>query len=547
MNNVSYPWNPFQKVKECDITNDEVVTVAGGDKFDIIPRYAPFHKLGFVIQDADSGKPLIPGSDYEFILPFETLNQLKNVDVCGGIAILANVKNKRYVIKQYSTLGQPFILSDIAHAELVGNMMNSNRKGNWENVVNLPPEGFPGDKHAHPASKTEDYGDLIDALNESNIYLGNEVNNPTVATQLVEHLEKAFRLAHPNASKADFDLDLLRNYRPAEEPDLKGNSNELYMTLAMCRLLFEKLLKELGLYPDTDPTKPGEGEGGDKPDLDKQLTLGEALNLFLTQDALLAEIKLRGSAAQQTARDNLGLKSGATANVLQGLGNSETDTVSQKTITEVVMNMNYDTNSWLYFAQGGELTLEPPFKFLNAMLFLNGLCQPTSYSFTVVDGVVMLPVPLKKNDIVELVTDAPIVKSFFYTAKGGETVIECPYRLLNAKLFIEGFEQPDKYSFTYDTEKAYLAGPLVAGERCELVFDAPLTSQHALFVDEQVAAVKKQMDEMARKLDDLRGIDFLSTDDGNVLGVGTDRNMYLSHEDLQYIESAEVTIKEIKG
>lgn len=545
MNNITYPWNPYQTVDECNITTPEVITVPGGDKFDIIPRFAPFHKKGLVIEDEDTGAILVPGVDFEFILPFELLNAEKNVDVVGGVALLKDVVNKRYIVKQYSTVGQPFVLSDLAYAELVGNITHSTRKGTWDQVVNLPPEGLPGDPHPHPASKLENFNDLIEQLKLMNDFLGNELNNPTVLTKLIEHMETAFRLAHPNANKADLGLDLLHNYDVVKEEDLKGNSNELYMTLAMCRLLFEKLLKELGLYPSQDPTNPGDGEEGEQPDHNKHLTLGEAINLFLSQDALLAEIRLRGPDAQAAARDNLGLGTAATADVLQGLGGSETDTMSQKAITELIANFNYETHSWLYLAEGGELTLEPPFQFLNCLLFIQGLGQPTSYSFTIVDSIVMLAEPLRKGDLVELVSDAPIVKSWFYTATGGELELDPPYRLNNAMVYLEGFEQPLGYSFTFDEHKVYLASPLVAGERVEVVFDAPLTSQHALYVNEQVAKLSDDLDELRLQLEQLRGIDFLSTDANNVVHVGSDRNIYMSPEDLQYITGAEVEVTEI--
>lgn len=533
-----YPWNPFGTNQECEVTN-ELVTVLGDERDLVVPRYAPFFEKDFVLKDAQTGVELKPGKDYVFAYPFHEFVEQYGRTVYGGITLLVNGKNRQLTISSYKTLGEPFTQNDADFITLAANIVHTERTAQWSQVVNLPAEGFPADPHEHEVDLTYNYQKLIEVLTALDEAQRDEFNNPTVASELVEHLNKSFKLAHPNASAKDFNLDLVANYRPAKDEDLEGNSDELYMTLAKVRKLIVMILKDLDIYPDQDPTEPGDGE-----DPTEYLTIEEGLKLFLSQNALFSEIRAKGASAQATARNNLGLRGGATANVVQGTGDSETDVMSQRAVSELLGDITFNTVSWVYEAQGGELSLQPPHEFMNCLVFLNGLAQPTSYSFIAELGEITLAEQLLPGDLVEVIMDAPITKSWFYQAVGGEEELKPPYEIQNVILFIDGWEQIERYSFTNDNETIFLAEPLLPGERVEMIFDVPLTSQNSIYVNKQVAELQAQMKEMQERVANLRGEDFLSKDADQALYAGTDKQIYISDEDLQYIKSVEIEVDE---
>lgn len=328
MSYLNYPWNPFGDNPECLVPN-ESVTALGDERDLLVPRYGPFFEKDFVLKDAQTGAKLKPGRDFVFVYPFVEFIKQYNRTVYGGLTLLSSGKNRQLTIESYKTLGEPFTMSDQDFINLSASIIHTDRIANWSQVVNLPMEGFPADPHAHEPDLTYNYQKLIDVLTELDKGQRDEFNNPTVATELVEHINKTFKLAHPSASAADFNLGKVANYSPATDADLAGNSDQLYLTLAKGRKLTEQILNDLGLTPDTTPTNP---EAGDDPDA--MLTIKEALAMFLTKEGLLSEIHAGGAAAQREARLNLGLKSGAIAEVVQVLGSSIVDTVSQKLFTQ---------------------------------------------------------------------------------------------------------------------------------------------------------------------------------------------------------------------
>ncbi|AGB07276.1 hypothetical protein [Vibrio phage VP4B] len=328
MSYLNYPWNPFGDNPECLVPN-ESVTALGDERDLLVPRYGPFFEKDFILKDAQTGAVLKPGRDFVFVYPFVEFIKQYSRTVYGGLTLLSSGKNRQLTIESYKTLGEPFTMSDQDFINLSASIIHTDRIANWSQVVNLPMEGFPPDPHAHEPDLTYNYQALIDVLTRLDQGQRDEFNNPTVASELVEHINKAFKLAHPSASAEDFNLGKVANFAPATDADLAGNSDQLYLTLAKGRKLTEQILDDLGLTPDTDPVAPGDTE-----DLDAPITLKEALALFLSKEGLLGEVHVEGSAAQREARLNLGLKSGAVAEVVQALGTSIRDVVSQKLLTE---------------------------------------------------------------------------------------------------------------------------------------------------------------------------------------------------------------------
>lgn len=536
-----YPWNPFGTNPE-GVVKDELVTVSGEKRNVFVPRYAPFFEKDFVLKDAQSGVRLFPGKDFVFSNPFKEFVDEYARTVSGSITLLPNAMNRQLTVEKYSTIGEPFTQDDASFLELVANIIHTERTVDWSQIVNLPEEGFPEDPHEHEIDLTYNYETLIKLLQDINNAMSDEFNNPTVASELAEHLAKSFKLAHPNASPADFNLENVPNYSAATEEDLAGNSDQLLVTIQKARLLIENLLKDLGIYPDQDPTEPGEEE-----EKEDYLTLEEAVKLFLSQKSLLSEIRALGGSAQATARNNLGLRSGAVANVVQGTGVSESDVMSQKAVSELLGDLTFNTVSWTYTAQGGELSISPPHDFMNCLTWVNGLGQPTGYSFTAEMGVITFAEALVEGDVVEVVMDAPITKSWFYRAIGGETELKPPYEIQNVILMINGYGQPDRYSFTNTEDTIYLAGPLYKDEIIEVIFDVPLTSQNSLFVNKQVLELQAQVKDLQDRFSSLKGRDFISQDPDNAIYPGNDQHILLTNEDLQHIERIDVDVKLTDG
>lgn len=534
-----YPWNPFGNNPDAKVIN-ELVTVSGENRDVFVPRYAPFFSKGLVLKDVQSGITLKPGKDFVYGVPFGDFITKKSRTVYGSIVLLPSGQNRQLILEEYFTLGEPFTQDDNDFLELMGNVVHSPRTIDWSQVVNLPQEGFPEDPHEHKPELTYNYQSLIDVLTAIDETTRDEFNNPTVASELIEHLNSSFKLAHPNASAADFNLENVPNYRAAEDEDLSGNSDQLLVTIEKARKLFEQLLRDLGMYPDQTPTPPGEDED------QEYLTLQQAIELFYAKQSLLSEIREMGRSAQASARNNLGLKQAAVADILQETGTSETDTMSQAAISRLLGDLTFNTISWTYVAEGGELSLTPPHPFLNCIVVIDGLFQPTGYAFTAEDGTVTFAGSLEEGDIVEIIMDAPTVRSWLYTADGGETVLEPPYELNNVMLCLNGFGQPLRQSFTYDETKIYLGSPAIEGDLFEVLMDVPLTSQNALSVNRKIEKLQEQVEALMEQLQNQTGMGFVSKASDVVLYGDDEQLITLKSEDLQYIESIDVDVDEEK-
>ncbi|UVD32130.1 putative tail fiber protein [Vibrio phage phiKT1028] len=327
MSYLNYPWNPFGDNQECLVPNENI-TALGEERDLLVPRYGPFFEKNFKLKDAQTGVELKAGRDFVFVYPFNEFIKQYNRTVFGGITLLSSGKNRQLIIERYVTLGEPFTMNDQEFINLTANIIHSDRIANWSQVVNLPMEGFPSDPHAHEPDLTYNYQALIDVLTQLDQAQRNEFNNPTVATELIEHINKSFKLAHPSATAEDFNLGKVANYAPATDADLNGNSDQVYLTLAKGRALTEKILTDLGMMPDQQPLPPGSEV------IDDTLTTKDALAMFLSKKGLLSEIYEGGKVAQRAARLNLGLNTGALAQVVQALGQSVVDVVSQKLLTD---------------------------------------------------------------------------------------------------------------------------------------------------------------------------------------------------------------------
>lgn len=328
MSYIIHPWNPFGD-NEKSVVYNESISALGEERSLLVPRYGPFFEKDLVLKDAQTGVELKPGRDFVFSYPFDDFIKYYNRTVFGGITLLESGRNRQLILESYKTIGEPFTQNDQDFIRLCSTIIHSERIADWSQVVNLPMEGFPSDPHAHEPDLTYNYHKLIEVLTALDQAQRNEFNNPTVASELAEHVTQAFKLAHPEVNAADFNLGNVQDFGVATENDLNGNSDQLYLTLAKGRKLTEIVLKELGIYPDDTPTAPGSDD-----DLDKPLTLREALAMFMDKDSDLGEIDSRGKAARRNARNNLGLGEAATAGIEQTIGSSLKALMSQKAITD---------------------------------------------------------------------------------------------------------------------------------------------------------------------------------------------------------------------
>ncbi|QAU04284.1 tail fiber protein [Vibrio phage 2 TSL-2019] len=330
MSYIIHPWNPFGD-NEKSVVYNESISALGEERSLLVPRYGPFFEKDLILKDAQTGVELKPGRDFVFSYPFDEFIKYYSRTIYGGITLLESGRNRQLVLEQYKTIGEPFTQNDQDFIRLCSTIIHSERIADWSQVVNLPMEGFPADPHEHEPDLTYNYHKFIEVMKAIDQGQRTEFNNPTVASQLAEHVTQAFKLAHPNATAEDFNLGNVEDFGVATEADLQGNSDQLYLTLAKGRKLTEVILKELGIYPDDEPTAPGSDD-----ELDQPLTLREALKLFTSKDSDLAEIDGRGKIARRNARNNLGLGDAATATIEQTVGQGLKALMSQKAITDAL-------------------------------------------------------------------------------------------------------------------------------------------------------------------------------------------------------------------
>ncbi|UQT02799.1 short tail fiber protein [Serratia phage vB_SmaM-Yubaba] len=230
---IVYPWNPFQDLADCRITN-ESAHVEGGDKGTIIvPRNGPFFSRNFVIKKKGSDRPLsMEAGEYSFIHPFGAFIKRYNRLVWGAIVVKGVATPTDYVI-EYDTIGGDFVLNDAAYAAAVANTLTAPRTIDWNDIVNLPLV-WPPDPHDHPASDTMNYGDLIAWMQS---YLDAITDNDTSVSFVSEfkaHLEADLQHAH-KATLEMLGVAHLKDWAMATTDDIQGNSTELLINMAVMK------------------------------------------------------------------------------------------------------------------------------------------------------------------------------------------------------------------------------------------------------------------------------------------------------------------------
>lgn len=243
MTNITYPWNPYNENEDCIIKN-EIVNIPGGVATEFIPRAAPYFALGIRVYTKD-GVKLTLGEDYALGRPFMDFIRTYNRNVFGSIIIFRHVKETELSIT-YNTIGDPFILDYNIWLEYTANILENPRTCTWEDIVGKPTV-YPPDPHPHSLYETYDYEDFLEAL----YALIGTINNVDGKEEILElaalyrlHItEKEFPRAHM-ANKLDIGLGNVSNLSVAENEDLKGNSNNLLITVAQVKYLLDDIVHE---------------------------------------------------------------------------------------------------------------------------------------------------------------------------------------------------------------------------------------------------------------------------------------------------------------
>lgn len=77
--------------------------------------------------------------------------------------------------------------------------------------------------------------------------------------------------------------------------------------------------------------------------------------------------------------------------------------VDAYTKTEVDSKLGNIGTRWSFTAEGGETTVTPGFSFKNCVITINGLTQPSPYSFVVENNIITLAGPLNAGELLEMV------------------------------------------------------------------------------------------------------------------------------------------------
>lgn len=240
---ITYPWNPFQERVDCRINNEMIRPSTDTVRREFVPRAAPFFSHNFVLTREGSNTPLVHGVDYIFGHPFNLFIKELKRNAFGSVILLKEINAN--IRGAYDTIGDPFILDEVAYATLVANIANSPRQAYWENVVGQPP-AFPPLPHPHPASQTYDYMDMMFVLRDMLLAItetGSGESTLTLKQMFEDHINKHIMQAH-GGSKADFGLDLVSNLRKATVDDIKGGSDNVVPTMATLKEMFR--LQALG-------------------------------------------------------------------------------------------------------------------------------------------------------------------------------------------------------------------------------------------------------------------------------------------------------------
>ena len=227
MAEISYQWNPWQDNIDNDIKGEVIKTEDVGDRVEFVPRAAPFFAHKFVLYKQGSETPLVLGTDYVFAHPFNNFIATYNRNVFGSVVLLKPQSD--VLLADYSTIGGPFILDEIAYAELVANIQNSPRIVDWSDLSDVPSE-FPPDPHDHPAIETYDYLDMMVLLQSLVLAMSGSNGGASFQSNLEEHIANPIPEAH-EADPAAVGLGNVENLPPASIDDLSGNNPNAVITM----------------------------------------------------------------------------------------------------------------------------------------------------------------------------------------------------------------------------------------------------------------------------------------------------------------------------
>lgn len=230
-----YEWNPFQERVSNRVSNEIIKPATENGRFEFIPRCAPFFSRNFELRVRSNPTPLKLGVDYVFGHTFDNFIN-KYSRNCFGSVILLKEFNALQLTASYDNIGGPFILDEIAYAELVANIVNLPRTADWGDIVDIP-EAFPADPHEHPALQTYDYLEMTTLLRSLILAITTVQQEDGVKELLEAHLSKPLFQAHAG-DKGDFGLDDVVNNSNATVEDLAGNSSSKNINVNVLKAAF---------------------------------------------------------------------------------------------------------------------------------------------------------------------------------------------------------------------------------------------------------------------------------------------------------------------
>lgn len=237
------PFNPYQNQIDADTVGEVIKTSADKNRVQFVPRKAPFFSRNVKLYKQGSSTPLTLGKDYGFANPFDDFTN-KFSRNCFGSVVLIGQANET-ILMDYSSIGGPFVLDEIAFAELVANIGNSPRIVDWKDLTNVPGT-FPPVDHIQPASQVYDYLEMMTALRGLLAAVTGNKDETTALSLLQKHMGQRLNEAH-KASGMDIALPDVENLGKATVADLDGSSGNKVVTIevlkAAMRLAAEGKLK----------------------------------------------------------------------------------------------------------------------------------------------------------------------------------------------------------------------------------------------------------------------------------------------------------------
>jgi len=240
MANVVYEWNPFQERIDCRIATEVLKTSAVSTRREFVPRAAPFYSKNFSIRVAGATSDLKLGEDYAFAHPFDGFITTYKRNAFGSVVLLKDFTNKVINIG-YDTIGGPFVLDEVAFAELVINILTQPRIASWEDLDGVTiPSTFPQDPHPHPAAQTYDYLEFITQFKSLLLVVTQAQGATDIRALFEEHIAKDLIQAHA-ATADDFGLGLTPNMSAATVDDLDANSGNKLVPLSVMKEAFRRM------------------------------------------------------------------------------------------------------------------------------------------------------------------------------------------------------------------------------------------------------------------------------------------------------------------